>query len=987
MNKYYIFLLLAGVLIYGCSGKKDIGLMEKLAIEVKDTSRAFFYTNKFYGQYYGETGSDFKEGWQGWTLKEQRIFNDYSFTSDGHPLLRNEASAKVYPYILKRYWDSGIEESFFFADSLDLIVVELKNLKTRDLKFTLKNFSGSDGLKFSGNTVSAPVNSLQNYSIFITSNGVIKNAEIKVQDLILDIQPADDVKIVLQVSDKPVQLKTLLAGAEGLILKKEKRIEEVLKPADVKTNDSEFDKALMWARISLDALITRQDVKGIFAGLPWFNNYWGRDTFISLPGATFTTGNLKDAREILLSFASYQNKDKNSSYYGRIPNRITLKETIYNTADGTPWFVIQAYNYFNYSNDTDFLKQIYPAVKLAYYAAIKKHTDQNGFLRHADAETWMDAVGPNGPWSPRGDRAVDIQALWHQQQLYTSEIAGLLKDSVTAREALASSKKTAMNFEKFFVNKNSNLLYDRLKPDGRPDSTIRPNAFFALNDPELFALSRTRLNILSNMTSKVVYPHGVASLSQDDPNFHPYHQYSPYYVKDAAYHNGIIWQWNTGPVIQALCGFARQDMAWKLTKELTRQILHRGAAGTLAELMDALPRNGEKEPRLSGASSQAWSLAEYIRNFYQDYLGIKPNAPKNALYLLPTIPDELKEIETDQVVNGNKVRIKYTGLNDVYRIELDGSLVRDSLDIGISIFSKADANFQLKTVIYKNDRMSMEVPFYSNSLKDLVVNRNGNRISVSCQIYNDPPEISSLYSSIKFAQPHLNRNLSALRGPGYDLLSNNLIKKASDKAAVIFDKSAPANDEKYLYPLNPNFKPGILDLTGFRLKEDDANYYFTLKYRELANPGWHNEYGFQLTYTAICISADDAKTKSSDPGANSGYRLPAGREFSCIINTGGGFEVKDASGKVVCAYLPLPEDIRSPLGSTATGTVEFAIPKKYIGKISAATKITLLTGAQDDHGGAGVGEFRNVAAKAAEWTGGGKMNSSGSNVYDIFTIN
>ncbi|MGE5499021.1 MAG: glucodextranase DOMON-like domain-containing protein, partial [Syntrophothermus sp.] len=138
---------------------------------------------------------------------------------------------------------------------------------------------------------------------------------------------------------------------------------------------------------------------------------------------------------------------------------------------------------------------------------------------------------------------------------------------------------------------------------------------------------------------------------------------------------------------------------------------------------------------------------------------------------------------------------------------------------------------------------------------------------------------------------------------------------------------------------------------------------------------------------AICIAADDGKIRSNDPGANSGYRLPAGREFSCIINTGGGFEVKDAAGKILCAYIPLPEDVRSPLGSTTAKTVEFAVPKKYIGKISSSSKITLLTGAQDDHGGAGVGEFRNVTVKPAEWTGGGRKGSSGSNVYDIFTIN
>jgi carbohydrate-binding DOMON domain-containing protein len=43
----------------------------------------------------------------------------------------------------------------------------------------------------------------------------------------------------------------------------------------------------------------------------------------------------------------------------------------------------------------------------------------------------------------------------------------------------------------------------------------------------------------------------------------------------------------------------------------------------------------------------------------------------------------------------------------------------------------------------------------------------------------------------------------------------------------------------------------------------------------------------------------------------------------------------------------------------------------------------VLVGAQDDHGGAGIGEFRNVNADAGEWSGGGKKSVSDPNVYDV----
>ena len=90
-------------------------------------------------------------------------------------------------------------------------------------------------------------------------------------------------------------------NADKLIAARKERMEKLLRMSYLKTNDEELDIALMWAKLSLDALIMNQSqsgipVKGIFAGLPWFNNYWGRDSFISLPGATFVTGNFNDAR-------------------------------------------------------------------------------------------------------------------------------------------------------------------------------------------------------------------------------------------------------------------------------------------------------------------------------------------------------------------------------------------------------------------------------------------------------------------------------------------------------------------------------------------------------------------------------------------------------------------------------------------------------------------------------------------------------------------
>jgi len=80
---------------------------------------------------------------------------------------------------------------------------------------------------------------------------------------------------------------------------------------------------LRWAQFSLDALLTRQRGPGIWAGLPWFNNYWGRDTFISFEGALLVSGQFKQAKEVLRNFAAFQLSERSNPQVGRIPNRIT----------------------------------------------------------------------------------------------------------------------------------------------------------------------------------------------------------------------------------------------------------------------------------------------------------------------------------------------------------------------------------------------------------------------------------------------------------------------------------------------------------------------------------------------------------------------------------------------------------------------------------------------------------------------------------------
>ncbi len=751
--------------LLGCSSVDQKDFFEDLVISVQDTTRIYVYTNKHFGFYYGETNQQYTDNWEGWTLREQRIFNDYKLIVDDKPLNRNEAITSVYPYKLKRQYEF-ISEEFFFADSLNLIIIQLNNLNSDKTILELQKLNSDKNFFLNNNFLSVGLSRiLPANKLFIFSDSKILKMDDDKEQVEFDSRGKESIKIFLLISKEQPDVTNFISESDKIVNHKKNRLENLVTNSYIKTNDEKLNKAIAWAKISLDALITTQNYKGIWAGLPWFNNNWGRDTFIALPGATLVTGNFRDAKDILLAFAEHQDKNPASKTYGRIPNLITLNNKIYNTVDGTPWFVIQCYNYFYYTNDADFIDKIYPAVKLAFKACLSQNVDQFGFLTHGDQETWMDAQGPDGCFSPRGNRAVDIQALWYLQSMCTYEIGQVLGDTLFNKIPLAAANKVTTNFEKFFVDTTQNIIYDRIKPDGKKDVSVRPNQFFALNEPALFSSSIRRLKILGNTLPKLVYPYGVLSLSQEDSNFHFYHNYPPHYPKDAAYHNGIIWQWNSGPVVQALCGFGKQDSAWKLTKELTHQILNRDCVGSIAELMDAFPRQGEKEPRLSGTVSQAWSLAEYIRNFYQDYLGVKPDAYHKAIYLLPTLPKEITNANFVQKVGSDLLKIEYDFSESIYKLTITANEIKDSLDVGIGLLNRADANYQMKTVIFKGDKLVFEIPTYSNSFSEVKVFRNEKRIRISGQVYNEPPANYNLYKNIKFAPPDI----------------SNLIKKYENK--------------------------------------------------------------------------------------------------------------------------------------------------------------------------------------------------------------
>ena len=92
------------------------------------------------------------------------------------------------------------------------------------------------------------------------------------------------------------------------------------------------------------------------------------------------------------------------------------------------------------------------------------------------------------PCSPRGDRAVDIQALWYGQLRERCRDGAYDRPLRRCRRWDAMADSLLASFNRMFVNKADMVVYDHLDADGTPDRQYRPNMLYALGMVEDSAL-------------------------------------------------------------------------------------------------------------------------------------------------------------------------------------------------------------------------------------------------------------------------------------------------------------------------------------------------------------------------------------------------------------------------------------------------------------------------------------------------------------------
>src|SRR3990167_7743577 len=330
------------------------------------------------------------------------------------------------------------------------------------------------------------------------------------------------------------------------------------------------------------------DKKSIIAGYHWFGD-WGRDTMISLPGLTLVHGRFEDAREILLSFAQYISK-------GMIPNRFPdYGETPeYNTVDASLWYVQAVYQYLRFAKDlVTVRKDLYGVLKeiIEYY---QKGTRYNIHM--------------------------EMDALWYNALKIMSFLAREMDLSDESKDYTVLAENVSKSFNDAFWFDEGQCLYDFINGETK-NTAIRPNQVFAVSLPYTMLSKKRQRNVVEIVKEHLLTPYGFWSLSPKDKDYTGYYR-GNVYERDKAYHQGTVWAWLIGPYISA---YARAYAGNKDTLKYIRGLfvpfyehLFGAGLGTVSEIFDGDPPH---TPR--GCISQAWSVAEILRAYFEHVYGFE----------------------------------------------------------------------------------------------------------------------------------------------------------------------------------------------------------------------------------------------------------------------------------------------------------------------------------------------------------------------------
>ncbi len=353
---------------------------------------------------------------------------------------------------------------------------------------------------------------------------------------------------------------------------------------------------------------------GILAGFPWFGE-WGRDTFLALPGMTIPAERWDLGLEILRGALPFLRD-------GLLPNTFSADaaSSSYRSADAALWWTRAVLLHRLACPDGEAVAAEFrdplASIAEAYLAGAElglQVTAQGRLLAGSQDlnATWMDAMVHGDPVTPRSGSPVELQALWYQLLQHLAELDEASGRDEDARRWRGEAEKAGQVLCEDFWLEDLGYLADRIDETGLPDPTVRPNAVLAAAMTYSPLKPSQRSAVVQKALDELLTPRGLRTLSPHDPEYVGRYEGSPE-ARDAAYHQGTVWPWLLGFLVEAALtvfppGGARMRRLRKVVDGFSDHLAEHGL-GQISEIFD-----GDPPHRPCGTPAQAWSVSEVLR--------------------------------------------------------------------------------------------------------------------------------------------------------------------------------------------------------------------------------------------------------------------------------------------------------------------------------------------------------------------------------------
>ena len=468
----------------------------------------------------------------------------------------------------------------------------------------------------------------------------------------------------------------------------------------LKTPDERLDKAFSWAKVGVDKGVATNPFlgTGLVAGFrtsgdserPGFAWFFGRDAlWTSL--AINAYGDFETTRRALEFLKKFQRVD------GKIPHEISQSASLipwftdyefpWNSADGTPLYVIAHGDYWRSSGDKDFLATNWDSIVKAYRFSAATDTDGNYLIENSTKTKFGHGWVEGGALYPPHEE-IYMQGLWIEASRSLAEMADVIGDSALASQARASAERTRTALEQVYwlSDRGFYAFATKLPAEKLPEAEPGPN--LAVRQARLNELSSKR--IYDEDTVLPAVPLWFQTMNDDRAQSEIDHLGSGQMMTDwgarilsnqsrlydpLSYHYGSVWPLFTGWASMGAYRYGRPHVGYQALMASTL-LTYTSALGYVTELL-----SGDfNAPFGRSSHHQIWSEAMVITPAMRGLLGIEVRAGGKDLRFAPQLPANWNEVEAGNVTVGNS--------------RFDLKLIRESgyLTVTIKRRDKADAS-------------------------------------------------------------------------------------------------------------------------------------------------------------------------------------------------------------------------------------------------------------------------------------------------------